>query len=359
MLFIASKDSDSWIVSLVCQDLSKATGGCNRSLQIYEIFIRNGWILKPINHSIYQSSVPLKTVFKAFTSISRDGPFLPFSVDSIRAQGRSNYMVRALLDDYPSVKGVVMEGTGYGVLSSLPEWKLAGKKIILVPHNIESLAANLDVWTHKNLSIAQRFQYEQKWLAIADAIFTISIEEAWWLELHGLRSSFLPYYPPVKRKSMLETVRKNRTPDNNIGWLYISDFNNPPNRLGAQLMLDWLKTVPNPPNSLTIAGRGCDWFSSRYASSLPNYCTFVGEISDEKLFSLYCRCTAQLIIHPPTSGMLTRVIDAALAGIPVVGNLMALKSYSFLFSYSNPPILPQYPASSVQQFLHAITSSNQ
>lgn len=354
MYFLASKGSSSWILSLVCNDLSKASGGCNRSLQIYEILAGNGWLLKPVKHDKFESSSPAKTVLGALKSISRHGAYSPFCVDSIRAQGRNYCIVQGFLEAFPNVIGIIMEGTGYGALSSLGEWKRAGKKIVLVPHNIESLATNLDAWTHKGIPVAQRFRHEQKWLAIADLIFTISVEESWWLGLHEINSLYLPYYPPGQRRSVLESVRMRRKPDDSTGWLYVADFNNPPNRLGARLALDWLSTIPNPPRSLLVAGRGCDWFASKYASILPAYCTVIGEVSDEVLADLYSRCAAQLIVHPPTSGMLTRVIDAALAGIPVVGNDMALKGYSLLFDRPGCPAKPSYPDSYVQRFLYEI-----
>lgn len=354
MLFVASKHTSSWIVSLVCNNFSKATGGCNRSSQIFEILTGNGWALKPIDHEQFQPSSPLMTVWGAAKSIKRHGAYLPFCLDSIRAQGRNFVATTKLIDSFPFANGIIMEGTGYGALSSLAEWKRAGKKVVLIPQNIESLAANNNAWTHKNLPVDKRFEHERKWMQMADLIFTIAVEEAWWLGLHGISSAYLPYYPSEQRRSALHSIRDRRKPDNRVGWLYVADFNNPPNRIGAKLTLDWLNTIPNPPQALKIIGRGCDWFVHEYASSLPAYCEVLGEIDDSKLESLYCYCTAQVIVHPPTSGMLTRIIDAALAGIPVIGNDMALKNYSFLFDEPERPVQPSYPLSSVQRFLREI-----
>jgi hypothetical protein len=58
---------------------------------------------------------------------------------------------------------------------------------------------------------------------------------------------------------------------------------------------------------------------------LPVHAIFLGEVSDQQLDQLYRSCTAQLIVHPATSGALTRICDAAIAGIPIVGNSMARK----------------------------------
>jgi hypothetical protein len=79
-------------------------------------------------------------------------------------------------------------------------------------------------------------------------------------------------------------------------------------------------------------------------------------VSDAQLEPLYRSCSAQLIVHPATSGMLTRVVDAALAGIPVVGNTMALKSYASCFADQAVVAIPRRPTQAEENFLEALSN---
>jgi hypothetical protein len=56
-----------------------------------------------------------------------------------------------------------------------------------------------------------------------------------------------------------------------------------------------------------------------------------GEVSDGQLADFQRRCLAQILVHPASSGMLTRLVDASIAGIPIIGNWMGLRSYHHFF----------------------------
>ena len=262
----------------------------------------------------------------------RHGLLQPFGADSLRSQGHSSHLVAELHRRFPRLNGVIQEGTGYGSLSAVAEWHRRGVRTVLVPANIEALAPNTGSWTHHSPDVAQRFAYERRWWAMADAIFTISIEEAWWLQLHGIHAEWLPYFPAPEREQQLLAIRETRQPDARVGWLWLADFRNQANQAGAAFTLSWLQACPDDRQRLVVAGRGCSWLQDRYESLLPGDVQFLGEVTDQQLDQLYRSCLAQLIVHPATSGMLTRVVDAALAGIPVVGNSMAFKSYRLCFN---------------------------
>jgi hypothetical protein len=167
---------------------------------------------------------------------------------------------------------------------------------------------------------------------MADAIFTISVEEAWWLQLHGIAAEPLPYYPPRKHLVRLQRIRHCRRPDPECGLLWLADFRNPANQQGLSLTLDWLAEHAPQGIPLKVVGRGIENVRDQLNTSRLSQFQMLGELRDEELEDLQCRCLAQVIVHPATSGMLTRVIDAAVAGIPILGNSMALKSYRHFFS---------------------------
>ena len=330
MLLLATKDTRRWLVSLICSDPAQASGACHRSLQLVHLLERDGWQLEPIDPPL-PSPNRWHTLRLGAAAALRHRPLQPFGADSLRSQGHSAHLVTELHRRFPKLKGVIQEGTGYGSLATVAEWQRRGIRTVLVPANIEALAPNTGSWTHRSPDVAKRFGHERRWWAMADAIFTISLEEAWWLQLHGIDAEWLPYYPAPEREQQLLAIRKSRQPDPQVGWLWLADFRNPANRAGAELTLRWLQACPDLPQRLVVAGRGCSWLRNHHEALLPGNVQFWGEVSDQQLDQLYRSCTAQLIVHPATSGMLTRVVDAALAGIPIVGNTMAFKSYAFCF----------------------------
>lgn len=344
MLLLASKGSNQWLVSLICHDPAQASGACHRSLQLLYLLEGDGWQLQPVDPPQHPPR-RWDTVSHGLMSSLRHGPLLPLGLESLRSRGHTAYQVAQLHGRFPGLSGVIQEGTGYGGLCSVAEWRRCGVRTVLVPANIESLAPNTGSWTHRHRDVAQRFADERRWWAMADLIFTISIEEAWWLNLHGIPAEYLPYYPAPQREQQLLEIRAQRKPDPAVGWLWLADFRNPANRAGVPLTLEWLKHNSSPQQQLRIVGRGCEWLQQSYGHRLPSYTRWMGELSNAQLNQLYLQCTAHLIVHPATSGMLTRVVDAALADIPVVGNSMALKSYAWCFTDQavvSPPRLSRH-----------------
>jgi hypothetical protein len=324
MLLLATKDARQWLISLICRDPAQASGACHRSRQLIHLLESDGWHLESLDPPLPPPH-RWHTLRLGATAALHHGPLQPFGVDSLRSQGHCAHWVAELHRRFPRVKGVIQEGTGYGRLSALAEWNRRGVRTVAVPANLEALAPNTGSWTHRGLDVAQRFAHERRWWAIADAIFTISFEEAWWLQLHGIDAEWLPYYPAPEREEQLLAIRQARQPDQKVGWLWLADFRNPANRAGADLTVQWLKTCLDLPQQLVVAGRGCSWLRDMAERLLPVHAIFLGEVSDQQLDQLYRSCTAQLIVHPATSGALTRICDAAIAGIPIVGNSMARK----------------------------------
>lgn len=325
MLLLATKATRQWLVSLICSDPAQSSGACHRSLQLIYLLESDGWQLESIVPPLPPAN-RWHTLRLGARAALRHGPLQPFGDDSLRSQGHCAHWVAELHRRFPRLKGVIQEGTGYGRLSALAEWHRRGVRTVLVPANIEALAPNTGSWTHRSLDVAKRFAHERRWWAMADAIFTISLEEAWWLQLHGIDAEWLPYHPAPEREQQLLAIRKARQPDPKLGWLWLADFRNPANRAGAELTLRWLQACQEPPQKLLVIGRGCSWLQDTYEPQIPRYCNLMGEVSDQQLDLLYRSCTAQLIVHPATSGALTRVCDAAIAGIQIVGNSMARKA---------------------------------
>lgn len=367
MLLLATKGTQQWLVSLICEDFTQSSGGCHRSAQLHALLEHDGWHLTPVAPPDPPVS-RWQTVQRGISAARKHGFVQPLGIDSLRSQGHVAHSVATLHRRFPRLTGILQEGTGYGALSATALWRDRGVQTILVPANIESLAPNYHSWTHQGFDVAQRFAHERRWWAIADAIFTISVEEAWWLQLHGIQAEHLPYYPAPQHYQQLLALRASRQPCQQTGYLWLADFRNPANRIGVELTLAWINRLGPPPFPIKIVGRGSDWLRQEYSEQLPASCQILGELCEQELTELQRTCIAQLIVHPATSGMLTRVINTAVSGIPILGNDMAFKSAWSLFAPNSinptswPTSLPTpYPpkiCQSIQEHFLSFLQSN-
>jgi hypothetical protein len=330
MFFHCTKPGSSWILELICSDLSRSSGACHRSSQIKAILEEGGYSLEPIDPP--KRPERWKLAGSGLKAGLCDGFHRPLSLDSIRTAGSRRNLVKELHHRYPMIKGFIFEGTGFGALTMLGWCHRHQLRSVLIPANIESLANYPDSWTHKNLSVAERFRHEQPWLRLATAIHTISIEEAWWLELHGISAQHLPYYPSGEHLKGLQTLRSERQPDPDFGYLLVADFGNAANLLGTRLLVEKLANGLVVRYPIHVVGRQIEKAKAILDTISASPFIFQGECSDSELASFQRQCLALVLCHPATSGMLTRVVDAAIANIPIMGNWMALKSYHHFFS---------------------------
>lgn len=330
MLYHCSKSNSSWVLELVCSDLSSPSGACHRSVQIKSILEQGGYKLEQISAPDRPGRWELAA--SGMKAGCMDGFHQPLGLASIRTGGSRRSLLKALQNQYPRIKGFIIEGTGFGALTGLGWCCRHGLRSILIPHNIESLAMYPGAWTHQGLSVAERFRHEEPWLRLADAIFTISMEEAWWLELHGIKAQHLPYYPSGQHLEALERLRTERQPDLTFGYLLLADFRNAANLRGAELLAERLANglVVNHP--IHVVGRSMELCKHVFESVPAHPFIFEGECTDATLADFQRRCLALVLSHPATSGMMTRVVDAAIANIPIIGNWMGLKSYHHFFS---------------------------
>jgi hypothetical protein len=332
MLLLAERPGTSWIVDLICQDPAQASGACHRSLQLQELLVQGGYRLRAIDPPPPSPSPAL--ALAGLACGLRDGFYRPLGIDALRNTGLQASRCRALFARHPQTRGLILEGTGYGSLTATAWCRRHGKRAILVPANLESLATYPPVWPYGQLPLLRRLEHEVPWLRQADAVVTISIEEAWLLELLGIQCHHLPYYPPQANLERLRALaaQRRQCQEEPIGDLFVADFGNAPNRTAARRLLAWLECQPAGGPPLHIAGRGSAVIEPWITPALRPRLMLHGEVSDLELTELQRRCRALLILHPATSGMLTRVIDAALADLPVVGDWMTFKSYHHCFA---------------------------
>lgn len=214
-----------------------------------------------------------------------------------------------------------------------PEWYILpylahkyGKVVIACPHNTESLVPN----SHSSLFSyhkQQAFEQELTVLRHCEQVFVISREETWLLRLWGVNAYYLPYFPARECREWLLDIRKQRairSKTNKPTYLVIGSAINQPTAIGMQQLADYAAE-----HCLNVELRIGGYGTAQHIH-IPNGCknvVLLGELSQEQLTREMTECTALLINQPPTTGALTRIVEAEIAGIPVVANTDSMRDY--------------------------------
>ncbi len=309
-------------------------GGNHRSIQIAELVNLSGLEIndiKPIatnrlNRYINGVRLLVKHQFRVYPSYTMVG-----------FCGHQYQIYQNAFKQHQSVKLLLWEATGsYIVTYAAKEFDF---KIIATPQNLESLViGRKDPFTHKY--IPESLENEIQHLSKSDAIFCISREEQWLLNLRGIAADFLPYYPPQPILLNLLEVRKLRESLQKTKFLVLGSATNQPTRLGMIEQIEWFNEIKKEIDfKVDIAGYGTEQLKE-YCDS-PNF-TLHGTIDSQKLNELLVNAKAVLVHQKAGVGALTRIPEMLIAGIPVIANGNACRSafsYPGVYCYDNKPEL--------------------
>lgn len=297
-----------------------ADGGSKRSVQLRGILADYGYEFEDDPFD-YRRNVPkvrlIKSAFRAMGFIRKHYPRKKIHSVSEFIRLVKYYALRmpAVYDKYLHQDVVFLwENTNDRDLLYL--MKATGNRVIVAPHNIESLV------TKGSLSSLEK---EVDYLKACDVIFAISTEETWLLRLLGAKAYYLPYYPPKDVEEYYITIRQKREKrmhDEGRCFLLLGSATNIPTREGMQSMVDYFNGT-SLPFDLIVAGYGTE------SLTRPNNprIRFYGSVSKDMLEQLLCEIDAVLVYQPPTTGALTRIPEMRIAGIPVFVNFDASRSY--------------------------------
>ena len=196
-----------------------------------------------------------------------------------------------------------------------------GLSVVALPQNFEGLMPaewpprfDLDAM----LAMMRR---DVNWLSRTAQVWAIGALDQELLQLFGIPACLLPYWPPAQRCQELLALRQLRATSAREHVLVLGSATNPPTRTG---MLELLKFLRQRPVGLpvVVAGYGTD----QLAAELSPGVRVVGEQSDEQLRTLLARAHLLWVHQGPMTGALTRVTEALIAGIPILGNHWAARS---------------------------------
>lgn len=211
-------------------------------------------------------------------------------------------------------------------------------------HNIETLSRAQVQSNYQKQVLVE----ELALLSLCRAAITISHEETFLLKNIGLQAFYLPYYPPQAIERRLLEVRQLRTRSSKRNFLLLGSAGNAPTRIGMQQLITmWGKVSPQLAGEcLVVAGYGTEQLQveTRCASL-----EFAGAVSDDKLDALLATVRAAVVFQEDGAGALTRIAEFLLAGIPVVANSHAARSYHHL-----PGIFEFYELAELPEMLEKV-----
>lgn len=180
------------------------------------------------------------------------------------------------------------------------------------PHNIEYMVPNQIQKYFRSPDHA--YAAEMKVYRSSNEVYAISDFDAAVLRSQSIdRVKVLSYIPEKFEFSRLQLIseRRKNLPQYN-GILILGTAYNPPTYAGIFKLLQLIKEQDSA-RSYVLAGFGTEML----VSAAPKNVEVRGCVSDIELNALLVSSQALLVYQVPTSGMLTRIIEARIAGIPV------------------------------------------
>jgi hypothetical protein len=315
-------------------------GGNRRTLQIEEMLSKAGFNVQDLRDetNIIQDFLE-KNVFlqliTLFNVVPKFTKYLPDIVPQYR-----EFLLSALkisqsvkLLELSKTSGVILWEDNLNYLIPYVARDLK-QKIVSLPHNFDSLAGSRFHPSHrrKNLGLLSN---EIRHLAQADRVFCISREEQWFLRLCGVDSDYLPYYPPTSVVNDLLQIREARTKSYNDynsdskktkQFLILGTYLNIPTRLGILELIKKLKNIEeNFSFEIQIAGFGTENLKNEIHNS--SRFKILGTLSNQQLIDVMLKTSGILLHQPYGLGSLTRIPEMLIAGIPIIANSIASRSY--------------------------------
>ena len=198
-----------------------------------------------------------------------------------------------------------------------------GVPMIAVCHNLETLApAQVETDPARSLFIK-----EIDLLARCRLVITISREETFLLHNLGINTLFLPYYPVEPILTRLRRVREKRKKTEKKGILLLGNALNLQTRQGMKKMMEYweVNNLNRKHGKLTAAGYGMEKYLTDAGGS--SALELLGTLTDEELDSRLTGVKACLCFQESGSGALTRISEMLIAGVPVLANSHAARSY--------------------------------
>jgi len=195
--------------------------------------------------------------------------------------------------------------------------------VIASCQNLETLTAN---HVKKKYSL-NFFKEELEVLAQCRLAITVSREEDVLLNNFGIPSLFLPYYPGEPILQRLLATRENRAKNAKDGFLAFGNAKNLQTREGMKnLGRYWRENHLEAVTGKLLVG-GFKSNESFTPGQFGDSVEFLGTLPNEALDHILSRVKACICYQESGAGALTRICEMLIAGVPVLANSHAARSY--------------------------------
>jgi hypothetical protein len=201
--------------------------------------------------------------------------------------------------------------------------QLLGIPVIASCQNLETLAPRQ---VQKKWARAF-FKEELQLLSRCRLVVTVSREEDVLLNNLGIPSLFIPYFPGGPNLQRLRAVRASRADSAKRGFLALGNAKNLQTRAGlADLGRYWQeKRLDAAAGKLLLGGfKSADFFTrGQFGPGVE----LLGTLDHDRLAHILSRIKACICYQESGSGALTRICEMLVAGVPVLANTHAARSY--------------------------------
>jgi hypothetical protein len=321
-----------------CLAAPRAYGGYNRSRQILEALSLHAVDCIPVDLFAPDFGGRTGNLRAGLALAWQRGFPAPRTYARLWIAGHYHRLLAAAVARQPAVHPVLIWENTQDDLLAYAAARL-GLRVVALPHDLVALnrPAGPDTWP----ALAR----EVRGLAGCNGLFTISLEERWLLRLLGCAAECLPYYPPAEIESLLLQVRQQRRPAVNAPVLILGSTSNPQTRAGLAHQLQLLRDAGSAlGRRIVLAGNG----TSDLAELAGPGVEVRGTVGDGELSTLMAEAAVLWAYQAAGTGALTRVVEALVAGLPVAGGGVALRSTGHLSHV--------YPAGTVAELMALLPS---
>jgi glycosyltransferase involved in cell wall biosynthesis len=227
-----------------------------------------------------------------------------------------------LIKELPELKLAIVDDPIYFIplVKKLKKYRIP---IVALCHNIETLASYLVAQAHQRTL----FNKELDILGMCDLVVTISREETLLLNNLNINTIFFPYYPVEKILNRMLRVRNKRRKTDKKDVILIGSAGNIVTEQGMiKAISQWREhRLDRFGGKLLVAGYKTDAFLKNI--KYDNNTEFLGPLPNEELDKRLSSVRACLCYQEGGGGALTRICEMLIAGVPVLANSYAARSY--------------------------------
>jgi hypothetical protein len=318
-------------------------GGIHRSEQLTEILQHNNIDITELHESKYKQARPILDRLTGSWFSLQQGDWDAFRLRRLGGIGRRYHLYKREFKNNQNYQALVWETTGEKIAPYIaPKYNIP---IVALPHQLESYF-HAYFWDYTKDQICDLLKKEIQSLSLCNKVFTISAEDQILLANHGVTADYLPYYPSERLINFYSQVRQQRLETKKDFFLLLGSAKNHASREGFRELSAWINATCQT-NSLKVKLVG---YQTESLKEVLNYSwlEIIGTVSQEQLYQYLTEAIGILIHQTKGIGVLTRIPEMLVGGIPVIANQIAARSathYTGVHIYNSPeelsPLLQQ------------------